>query len=138
MLADLFIDTNILVYAHDADAGNKHFTAKTLIEGLWTRREVPTLSVQVLQELHVNLIRKGMKVVESDKIVSRYLSWRVLDNTRRLFRQALVVQARWQMSFWDAHIVAAAQQAGVSTLWSEDLAVGQDYDGPRVTDPLLS
>jgi predicted nucleic acid-binding protein len=136
MHADVFIDTNILVYAHDRDAGEKHVRARELIEGFWRDRAVPCLSVQVLQELHVNLVRKGVQSDTSAEIVKRYLSWRVLDNTRHLFQQALSVQQRWRTSFWDALIVAAAQRAGVSTLWSEDLGAGQDYGGVRVVNPL--
>jgi predicted nucleic acid-binding protein len=48
---DIFIDTNILFYAHDCDAGDKHLKASQLISEIWTDRKVPTISVQVLQEL---------------------------------------------------------------------------------------
>ncbi|MEI6810375.1 MAG: PIN domain-containing protein [bacterium] len=136
MNADIFIDTNILVYAHDNDAGEKHMRAKTIVEGLWVRRETPVLSIQVLQELHVNLVRKHIDVALSAQIVSRYLSWRVVDNTRHLLRQAFSEQQRWKLSYWDSLIIAAARMAGVSILWSEDLAVGQDYGGVSVVNPL--
>ena len=127
---------NVLVYAHDLNAGEKHARAKALIEGFWQRREIPCLSVQVLQELHVNLVRKGTQVADSAQIVSRYLSWRVLDSTRRLLRRALANQQRWQLSLWDSLIITAARSAGISKLWSEDLNEGQDYDGVLVVNPL--
>ena len=136
MNVDVFVDTNILVYAHDADAGEKHVRAKALIEGFWNNREIPSLSVQVLQELHVNLVRKGTAVGRSAQIVERYLSWRVVDNTRHLLQQAFAEQQRWKISFWDSLIIAAARRAGVSTLWSEDLSDRQDYGGVSVTNPL--
>jgi predicted nucleic acid-binding protein len=138
MHVDVFVDTNILVYAHDRDAGEKHARARDLIEGFWRDRQVPCLSVQVLQELHVNLLRKGVQEDVSAEIVTRYLSWRVLDNTRHLFQQALSIQPRWHLSFWDSLIVAAAQRAGVATLWSEDLNAGQDYGGVKVVNPLVA
>jgi predicted nucleic acid-binding protein len=133
---DIFIDTNILIYAHDLDAGAKHVKALQLIRDLWHRREVPSLSIQVLQEMHVNLIRKGVSVDESVDTVRRYLAWRVVNNTKTLLRRAFDVQQHWQLSFWDAAIVAAAQQARASALWSEDLNAGQDYGGLVVVNPL--
>jgi predicted nucleic acid-binding protein len=136
MHVDVFIDTNILVYAHDKDAGEKHARAKVLIEEFWHGRKTPCVSVQVLQELHVNLVRKGTDRDRSAGIVARYLSWRVVDNTRDLFQQALAVEKRWQISLWDSLIVAAAQRAGISTLWSEDLKPGENYGGVRVVNPL--
>jgi len=136
MNVDIFVDTNILVYAHDRDAKEKHAKAKGLVELLWESRQMPSLSVQVLQELHVNLLRKGIEIEHSGRICSRYLSWRVVDNTRHLFQRGLADQRRWQLSYWDALIVAAARQAGASTLWSEDLNEGQNYDGVVVVNPL--
>lgn len=136
MSADLFIDTNILVYAHDVDAGDKHQKAAQLLEGFWERRERPALSVQVLQELHVNLIRKRIEVSTAANTVSRYFVWRIIDNTRPLLSRAFHVQERWRVSFWESLIIAAAQQAGLSTLWSEDLQEGQDFDGVVVVNPL--
>jgi len=136
MIVDVFLDTNILVYAHDRDAGEKHLRARALVEGFWTNRETPCVSVQVLQELHVNLVRKGTDTERSAQIVSRYFAWRLIDSTRHLLQQAFTVQQRWRISFWDALIVAAAQRANTSELWSEDLQDGQDYDGVRVVNPL--
>ncbi len=135
--ADVFIDTNILVYAHDLDAGAKHAKAAALVRGFWEQRESPVVSVQVLQEMHVNLVRLGATVDESVDTTTHYLSWRVMENTRALLRKGWEAQQRWQLSFWDALIVAAAMQAGVSTLWSEDLNADQDFDGVTVVNPLV-
>jgi predicted nucleic acid-binding protein len=82
------------------------------------------------------LVKKGTEVEHSAEIARRYLSWRVVDNTRDLFEQALREQRRWQISYWDALIIAAAKQAGVSTVWSEDLSEGQDYGGIQIVNPL--
>lgn len=137
MLVDVFLDTNILVYAHDKNAGHKHDKAKKLVEGYWVRREVPAVSVQVLQELHVNLVRKSVPIAESAQIATRYLSWRVLDITRRLFRDALVLQDKRKLSYWDSLIIAAASQAGASRLLSEDLSAGQRFGSLTVENPLV-
>ncbi len=137
MRADVFIDTNVLVYAHDRDAGEKHEKAAALIAGFWERGERPYLSIQVLQELHVNLVRKGIAPDRSAQIVSRYLSWRLVDNTRHLLQQAFVEQQRWKISFWDSLILAAARRAGVSTLCSEDFNTGQLFDVITIVNPLV-
>ena len=92
----------------------------------------------MLQELHVNLIRKNVEVSTAANTVSRYFAWRIIDNTRPLLSCAFQIQERWGVSFWDSLIIAAAQQAGLPTLWSEDLQEGQDFDGLVVVNPLNS
>ena len=133
---DVFIDTNILLYAHDRDAGPKHDKARDLICRLWDQREVPSISIQVLQEMHVNLVRKGIGIQESANIVQRYLAWRVVSNSAAVLRGAFSAQQRWQLSFWDASILAAAQQAGAKELWTEDLNPGQSYGGVVAVNPV--
>ena len=137
MSVDLFIDTNILVYAHDLSAGGRHKKALQLIQDLWKRRERPLLSIQVLQELHVTMVRKGVDADASREVVANYLQWRVIENSKAVFRKALENQAKWQLSFWDASILSAAQQGGAAILWSEDFNLGQVYEGVKVVNPLL-
>ena len=57
MSGKTFIDTNVLIYAHDTDAGAKHGIRKTVLRDLWSER-TGVLSVQVLQEFYVNVTRK--------------------------------------------------------------------------------
>ncbi len=133
---DVFVDTNILIYAHDLEAGHKHQTARELVRRVWERREVPILSVQVLQEMHVNLVRKGVSLEDSVDTVKRYLSWRVVSNNETVLRRAFTAQQRWGLSFWDTSIVAAAQQAGAKELWTEELSTGQNYGGVIAVNPL--
>ena len=59
-----FVDTNILMYAHDSAAGEKHARAKALVEELWESRS-GVVSTQVLQELAVNLRRKVKKPLDA-------------------------------------------------------------------------
>ena len=131
----VFIDSNILICAQDVDAGDRHEQAKALIRDLWKSRQLPAISVQVLQETHVNLIRKGVAIEESARRVSRYLSWRVVENTKDLFCRSLVLQQSHRLSFWDAMIVAAAQRSQALELWTEDLNPGQSFDGLTVVNP---
>jgi predicted nucleic acid-binding protein len=135
MADSVFIDTNVLVYAHDLDAGRKHQVARQLVQAQWSKPVWPCISVQVLQELAVNLVRKGVSLQETRETVRDYTAWRVAENTVPLLEAALDEMARWQVSFWDGLILAAARGAGASVIYSEDLSAGQDYGGIRVEDP---
>jgi predicted nucleic acid-binding protein len=137
MSAEVFLDTNILVYAHDRQAGSRHQRAAALLQGFWDRGERPALGVQVLQELYVNLVRKGLSLAQARAVVEPYFAWRVVDHTKALVRDAFTLQARWKFSYWDAAILAAAHRAGVPTLWSEDFSPGQSYGGVTAVNPLV-
>lgn len=133
----IFVDTNILVYAHDIDAGEKHRIAKNKVSDLWHRDLLPSISVQVLQEFYVNLIRKKIAEPIARETVTNYLEWDVIDNNRFLFIESLRWKEKWRLSYWDALILAAAKQAKAKEVWSEDLASGRDYDGIVVLNPLI-
>ena len=133
-----FVDTNILMYAHDKAAGEKHERARTLVEELWRERK-GVVSTQVLQELTVNLRRKAARPLDAKKtreIVADYLTWQVVVNGGESILEALDLEARFQISFWDALIVQAAQVSGAEILYSEDLSDGQTYGTVRVINPL--
>ncbi len=133
-----FVDTNILVYAHDRSAGAKHERARSLVERLWASRE-GVLSTQVLQELAVNVRRKAARPLspeETRDLVADYLAWEIIVNTGDSVVEALELESRYRISFWDAMIVHAAQVAGAGVLYSEDLSDGQAYGSVRVVNPL--
>jgi predicted nucleic acid-binding protein len=135
-----FVDTNILIYAHDADAGAKHERARTLLQELWRTRS-GVVSTQILQELVVNLRRKtrqppGAKATRD--IITDYLSWHVVVNDGDSILEALAVEERYQISFWDALMIQAARASGAEVLYSEDLSDGQFYGSVRVINPLRS
>jgi predicted nucleic acid-binding protein len=132
-----FVDTNVLVYAHDRHAGSKHATASALVERLWEARS-GVVSTQVLQEVYVNVRRKPEKLLsasEARQLVSDYLRWDLIVNTGESILAAIELEERFKLSFWDALIVQAAQTAGVETLYSEDLADGQRYGSVTVVNP---
>lgn len=134
-----FVDTNILVYAHDRSAGPKHTRARSLIEQLW-HSGTGVLSTQVLQELCVNLQRKVRPAVPVEEIrflIQDYLSWEVIVNGPESIVQALGIQARFKISYWDALIIQAAETADAMALYSEDLAAGQKYGSVTVINPLM-
>jgi predicted nucleic acid-binding protein len=133
-----FVDTNILIYAHDRTAGTKHQRARDLVESLWSS-EQGVLRTQVLQELCVNLQRKlpePLSVEEIRKLIQDYRSWEIVVNTPESILQALEIQARHKTSFWDALVLQAAESSGAEVLYSEDLAADQKYGTVRVVNPL--
>jgi predicted nucleic acid-binding protein len=134
-----FVDTNILMYAHDRSTGLKHDRAKALIDELWLHRN-GALSTQVLQELAVNLRRKAGRPLDARatrEVVADYLTWQVIVNTGDSVLGALELEERYHLSFWDALVIHAAQVSGAEILYSEDLADGQDYGGVTVVNPLV-
>ena len=135
MSATRFLDTNILLYAYDLDALAKRTVALQIVAQGWTSPGDTAISVQVLQEMHVNLRKRGILQAEATRIILDFAAWPVVDNTLDLLQAALDEQARWQISLWDALILAAARASGASELITEDLNPGQDYGGVRVTNP---
>ena len=104
----------------------------------WQSKPLPWLSVQVLQELLVTLRRKGVALTDARNTVEDYTHWRIVENDVDLLRSGMAEMERWQLSFWDGLILAAARSVGVATVWSEDLSDEQDYDGVRVVNPFLT
>jgi predicted nucleic acid-binding protein len=134
----VFVDTNILVYAHDLISGAKNERARALMEGLWNTGD-GVLSTQVLQELCVNLqrkVRNPLTIEETRSLIEDYLEWQIVVNTPDSVIGALMIEARHQISFWDALIVHAAERSGAAILYSEDLSDGQIYGSVRVVNPL--
>ena len=137
MSARVFVDTNILVYAHTRSTDPRHELARERIRDLWSKPDTAWVSVQVLQELHVNLIKKcGLPAPKSAQLVQTYFAWNVVESDVRLLQQSFDLQQRFPLSFWDALILAAAKRAGASELWSEDFQTGRTLDDVRVMNPL--
>ena len=133
-----FVDTNILVYAHELKPGIKHERASALVEMLWKSGE-GILSTQVLQELCFTLRRKTATpwtVEETRSLLEDYLDWQIVVNTPRSVIEALTIETRYQISFWDALIIQAAERSGAAILYSEHLSDGQVYGSVRVVNPL--
>ncbi len=138
MAVERFIDTNILLYGYDLDASSKRQIAQTLIEDAWRNLGQTAISVQVLQEFHVNFLRRGGSPETAAALIADFSLWPVIENTLEILRLGLSLQSRWQLSLWDAMILAAAQSSGAAQLLSEDMNHGQDYGGIRVINPFLS
>ncbi len=132
-----FVDTNVLVYAHDDSAGSKRDQARALVEQLWGSRD-GCLSVQVLQEFFVTVTRKIAKPVDAETakaIVADYSRWYLHVPAADDVLAAIGIHQRTGISFWDAMIVRSAAEIGCTVLYSEDRNAGQEYSGVRVENP---
>jgi predicted nucleic acid-binding protein len=135
-----FVDTNILLYAHDDSAGAKHDQARALLELLWDSRE-GCLSIQVLQEFFVNATRKIPKPLSTEaakEIIADLSHWHMHVPGADDVLGAIGIHQRAGISFWDSMIVRSAAEMGCDVLYSEDLNTGQDYSGVRAENPFQS
>ena len=132
-----FVDSNVLIYAYDATAGVKHEQAKALVAALWESRH-GCLSIQVLQEFYVTVTRKVTRPLAGDmaaEVVADLAAWRVHAPLVEDVNQAIAIQRRYAISFWDAMIIRSAAQLRCATLWSDGLNAGQVYAEVRVANP---
>lgn len=136
---DCFVDTNILVYAFDRSAGQKHAIASQFVKALW-EKETGCISIQVLQEFFVNVTQKIALPLEHQtarQIVADLGLWRVHAPVVSDLLQAVDFQKRYQLSFWDAMIMQSATRLNCKQLLSEDLNDDQVYGDVRVINPFL-
>jgi predicted nucleic acid-binding protein len=135
-----FVDTNVLIYAHDVDAGRKHDVAKAVLRDLWAER-AGVLSTQVLQEFYVNATRKLKKSLarqEARSVVETYAAWCVDSITPVDVSAAFQIEDRARIGFWDALILAVALRSGARRVLSEDLNAGQKIAGLTIHNPFAS
>ncbi len=132
-----FIDTNVLVYAYDADAGAKHEAAQSQLLALW-HQESGLLSSQVLQEFYVTVTRKLSRPLPrrtAREVVATYRAWPVHRPDVDDLLAASELEERNQLSFWDALIVVSAHRSGARSLLTEDLQDGRRFDDLEVVSP---
>ena len=133
-----FIDTNILLYAV---CPGSHERAKAEKARDILRRDHLALSVQVLQEFYVQATRptrtQPLSHTDAAALITLWLRFHVVELSVRLMQTALRLKDRYQTSYWDAAILAAADTAGCTELLSEDLDPGQSYEAVRVINPFL-
>lgn len=133
--ARTFVDTNVFIYANDATAGTKHERARELLKTIWLDGS-GVVSVQVLQELYVNLTRKlRLPSADATAIVKELTQWSVYAPAPDDVLSAIRLHDRSKISFWDAMILRSASRMDCRTLWSEDLNEGQTYAGVTVRSP---
>ncbi len=136
MSAKTFVDTNVLIYAHDVDAPAKRAIANRLLDELWAER-TGALSVQVLQEFYTNSTRKIARPLPKTAarlVVDTYAIWAV-DITPAEISTAFRIEDQARIGFWDALIVACALKSGATRILSEDLNAGQNIAGIKIENP---
>ena len=140
MSAKVFVDTNILIYSHDVDAGVKHDIAAALVRNIWEEQH-GVISTQVLQEFYVNVTRKipvPLSRASARGILQSYFAWQVELNSPETILLASEIEERHQLGFWDAMIVAAAVRGGAERMLTEDLNHGQTVEGVQIENPFLN
>lgn len=134
-----FVDTNILIYSLDLEPAQPE--KNTIAQEILRQADI-ALSVQVLQEFYVQATHSrrpdALPHTFAERLIQKWLRFRVQDNTVAVLQLALSLKQRFQISYWDAAIVAAAKAARCQQLLSEDLNHGQDYDGVVVVNPFLT
>ncbi len=135
MTAPVFVDTNVLIYALDEGDLQKYQAARAWRAELWRSRR-GRISFQVLQEFYVKVTRKWPKARPQARAEVRdLLAWRPVAVNDAILERSWRIQDRYQISFWDALIVAAARAASCGYLLTEDLQADQDLDGIQVINP---
>lgn len=137
MTATVFVDTNVLLYARDASEPSKQPQAARWIDLLWEQRS-GRLSYQVLHEYYVTVTRKlrpGLQREEARADIRDLLAWRPARMDAPMLEDAWWLETRFELSHWDALIVASARALGCRHLLTEDFQHGQDLDGLMIVDP---
>ena len=139
-IVPVFVDTNILLYAHDAGAGEKRQCAADLLRQLLKSGD-GVVSSQVLMEFFVNAMRKTsppLASADATRIVETYAPWVLAPTSAMTVLSALRLRQSHQLSPWDALIVAAALEANCERLLTEDLQHGQIIEGLEIVNPFVN
>jgi predicted nucleic acid-binding protein len=137
MSVKAFLDTNILVYSRDAGAGEKQKQAEELIRNLWESR-TGAVSIQILNEYFVTVTRKlkpGLSPERAWKDISLLKAWQPVSMDWTLLERSNQIFREHSLSWWDAQVVAAAQLANCSLLYTEDLNDGERFGNVVITNP---
>jgi len=137
MTVRFFVDTNIIVYAHDLEAGEKHKIAADKLVELWKQDNPPSISIQVLQEVCAVFTKKGLPLSEINALIEDFLQWDVVVNDQHILLEGIRLQRELRISIWDAFIVAAAIKSGANHIISEDLSHLKEYEGIIIINPFI-
>jgi predicted nucleic acid-binding protein len=135
----IFLDTNVIVYAHDRSSGKKNTIAMEIMEYLWERKK-GVISVQVMQEFYVCVTTKILKPLPlkiAREILEYLLNWDLIINDEYITIKAINLQEKYRFSFWDSLIVQSAIQSQAYTLFSEDLSDGQIIKNVKIVNPFV-
>ena len=136
-----FFDTNVLIYAIDRSEPEKQSRARALLRSA-VENGTGVLSAQVLGEFFTLSIstsprhtRQPISRAEAEQVIERLSVLPVIPLDLPLVQRAVSTCQRYQISYWDALIIAAAERANCTRIFSEDLNTGQEYNGVVVFNP---
>ena len=135
----IFVDSNVLIYAHDLDEPQKRAIAIQIFEDLWLAR-TGVLSMQVLQEFYsvaTRKIRSPLPTPIAREAIERLAPW-CIATTPLEIAAAFRIEDSAKISFWEAMIVAAALKGGADQILSEDMNHGQTISGIRIVNPFAT
>lgn len=133
--AKVFLDANVLVYAHDANAGGKRETSRDWLARLG-RSGDGVISTQVLQEFFVATTRKlAVPPLAAKAVMKTFQVFEIVQVSPALIGEAIDCSVLNQLSFWDSLILTAAASAGCTTLLTEDMNPGQTALGVKIHNP---
>jgi predicted nucleic acid-binding protein len=139
MPGPVFVDTNVLVYAADDADPAKRDLARAWLATCW-QRQCGRVSTQVLNEFYTVVGRKFRTAVAAGDAraeIRRLQAWRPWQIDHPTMETAWAVEARHRLHYWDALMVAAAQQQGCTLLLTEDLQHDLRIDTLRILNPFL-
>ena len=137
MSVRVFLDTNILVYAVDRaepETAKRAKAREIIAQGSFG------LSAQVLQEFYVTVtrkIKKPLSAARAARLVAELAKLQIVTTDTTLINTAIALSERYQISYWDGAIIAAAEALDAKTVYSEDMNHGQTYGSVRVENPFV-
>lgn len=135
----VFVDTNIIVYAHDNSAGQKHNVARNILLNLWEARQ-GILSTQVLQEFFYIITKKithPLNVQSARELIGFFLKWDIIINNGDSILEAIDIHQKYKLSFWDSMIIESAIRGNANLLLSEDLSDGLAIEDVIIKNPFI-
>lgn len=136
----VFVDTNVLLYAVDDKDAGKRDQARAWMAACWSRR-CGRISTQVIHEFYWNARKKFTSAISAGDAraeVRRLQHWQPWLLDHATVESAWAAESRWGLSYWDALMVAAAQQQGCTLLLTEDLQHDLRVDKLRIVNPFLA
>lgn len=135
MSVEVFLDSNVVVYAIDTTRGGAH---KRQIARQILRKGGFGISTQVVQEFYVTATRKlkrPLSIPTAVRWVDQLCKAELVTLDPALIKLAISCSQRFQIAYWDAAIIVAAEALGAARVYSEDLNAGQRYGSIEVVNP---
>jgi len=129
------VDTNILIYAVDIDAGSKHVLAARVVEILSEHKSV--LPLQCLSEFYQATTKKHtLEAADAASLVQQFhASMEVIPSTVEDLMSAMQIHQQHSVQFFDALLIATARRAGCHTFFTEDMQDGRSFEGITIRSP---